>query len=396
MRPSFERRGSPAAKLLLAAAHLDPRPADVRRAREALTSDPAIEWEQFVPLARRHGVLPLLHRHLCTGAFDARLVPSAALERIRGEAERIAQRGLMIAGELVVLLAELDRAGIRTLPLKGPLLAQQLYGSVSLRRMNDLDLLVARDDAERAVELLGELGFGQESTWSSETLGAIHRDVSNHVCLRSTTKPYRVELHYYLLVPEGRWRLPLSALDGELERTAFFGASVWTMRPEALAVYLCMHGTKHAWARIEWIGGLAELLCSGRVVDWPRVAVVARRLGAERALASGLCLAEELFEVRLPTAVVRTDAAGRSAALAVSTRLRLDPDPPRAAATLAHNLRVDANLRSRIRRLWSVLFVPTLSERTAVPLPRLLSPAYYALRPAGIVMRRLKRWVAGR
>ena len=45
------------------------------------------------------------------------------------------------------------------LPLKGPLLAQMLYGSPGLRQSGDLDLLVRRKDFERAQVLLKDLGF---------------------------------------------------------------------------------------------------------------------------------------------------------------------------------------------------------------------------------------------
>ena len=44
------------------------------------------------------------------------------------------------------------------IPLKGPALAEALYPDPGLRPFTDLDLLVRREDAARAVALLGEVG----------------------------------------------------------------------------------------------------------------------------------------------------------------------------------------------------------------------------------------------
>jgi hypothetical protein len=158
-------------------------------------------------------------------------------------------------------------------------------------------------------------------------------------------------------------------------------------------VYLCVHGAKHAWERIEWIGGVAELLRSQRVTDWDRVRRSTERLSADRALGSGLQLVTELFDVATPTIALRGDRSARAAAGAIAKRIRRAPGTiPGALTRLRHSVRVDERLRDRVWRVWSMFFEATLSERTAVPLPRALSLGYYLVRPMSIVMRRLRRF----
>jgi hypothetical protein len=392
---SMQSANSMETELLLAAARRHPTPADVSRAHAAMSHDTSIDWNSFVPLARHHGVLPLLHRHLSMHTFDERLIPRASVALMQQEAERSARRSLMLAGELVSLLGELEQAGIRVVPLKGPVLALQLYGSAALRRTNDLDLLVAEEDAERAVVVIAGQGYRTEPSWDSDAVGAMHREVSQHVALRCITKPHRVELHYYVTQPFGRQRFTLATVEDELECISFFGRSVWVMRPEVLLVYLCVHGTKHVWGRIEWIGGIAELLRSGRVADWDRVNASVRRLDAERAFRSGLHLVQELFDVPVPEDELRGDRSARAAAHSVAQRLRNDPaKAPNATTSLVHILLIDSGIRKRIARVWSVLFVATIEERLNYPLPRVLSPLYYLFRPARILARRLARWAS--
>jgi hypothetical protein len=380
------------AELLLAAACLHPGPADVIRAHAAMSPASAIDWQSFVPLAHRHGVLPLLYHHISTGAFDARLIPDAALTRLRHEAERTARRSLMLAGELVSLLRELEDNGIRVVPLKGPVLAQQLYASVALRHVKDLDLLVAEHDIERATALIVRRGYRTDPSWGSDALDAMHHDVSHDVQLHSTTKHCRVELHYYMQQPIGRQRHTLAVVEGELERVSFFGRSVLVLEPEALLVYLCIHGALHAWERIEWIGGVAELLRGGRIADWERVNESARRRSADRALRSGLHLAHELFDAPMPGAELRGDRSARIAARSVAMRLTRDPmSIPGPTTRLVHHVRTDMGIRTRAARVWSTLFAPTMNERKEIPLPRALSALHYVLRPARLVVRRLHR-----
>jgi hypothetical protein len=58
------------------------------------------------------------------------------------------------------LLARLDDAGIAAVSLKGPLMAERLYGDVGLRQAADVDLLVAPADLSHAVEVVRRDGYG--------------------------------------------------------------------------------------------------------------------------------------------------------------------------------------------------------------------------------------------
>lgn len=87
----------------------------------------------------------------------------------------------------------LTEAGIRVLPLKGPLLAERIYGELEARVSTDIDLLVGRDDLPRAVEVLGRIGYS-----SPFETGLDRRKPEVHELLCSAVGLPPIELHWRL------------------------------------------------------------------------------------------------------------------------------------------------------------------------------------------------------
>ena len=88
------------------------------------------------------------------------------------------------------VLGRLEVAGIRALPLKGSILARQLYGDVAARSSVDIDILVDRNDLPDAVAAVEELGWSWEAeVRRREGLPALHERLV-HPSLP------RVELHW--------------------------------------------------------------------------------------------------------------------------------------------------------------------------------------------------------
>lgn len=69
-------------------------------------------------------------------------------------------------------MERLERAGIPSLPVKGALLANQLYDSPAERPLVDVDLLVLPRDFGRTVRLLRSLGL--PLVWDSKQLGNVN------------------------------------------------------------------------------------------------------------------------------------------------------------------------------------------------------------------------------
>jgi Uncharacterised nucleotidyltransferase len=203
---------------------------------EAPAPSPTLDWDKLLQLAQSHGVLPLFYR-----ARNNQL-PERFINHFR---ERWAL-SLFLTRELEELLHEFGRAGIEILPLKGPVLAELLYGHVSLRPSDDLDLLVRPEDFSRAESLLMKLGF--------EPIGPpddYHRDFG-----RNGTY---VELHFGVASPSA----PNFDLPGAWMRARtleFHGHTIRFLSPVDLILYLSLHGLKHRFARLIWVVDICRAL----------------------------------------------------------------------------------------------------------------------------------------
>jgi hypothetical protein len=65
---------------------------------------------------------------------------------------------------------------------------------------------------------------------------------------------------------------------------------------ELLLVYLCMHGSKHKWDRIEWITDIDKLLRTSENINWKLVVEISKKYNCNKMLNLGLLLSHELYD----------------------------------------------------------------------------------------------------
>jgi hypothetical protein len=116
-----------------------------------------VDWRELLRIAERQRMVPLVRARL------PELLPASPPSEFAEPAARIHDAAAQLArhNELATLriVAELDGAGIRALPIKGALLARDLYGDAALRQSADVDVLVPREQLGRAAEVLAAIGY---------------------------------------------------------------------------------------------------------------------------------------------------------------------------------------------------------------------------------------------
>ena len=124
--------------------------------------------ERLCSAAVQHGMVGHLHRLIAAqpdpsfAAFVAE--PLAKLYRTS------MQRNLHQAAELLRLLEQLRELGVEAMPIKGPALAEALYGDVTLRNWVDLDLVVRHEQVATARQVLLDVGFRDDSPYNERLL----------------------------------------------------------------------------------------------------------------------------------------------------------------------------------------------------------------------------------
>ncbi|MEP7066658.1 MAG: nucleotidyltransferase family protein [Gemmatimonadota bacterium] len=351
------------------------------------------DWPELIALAARHALVPLVAQELALGASG--VVPATALAELRTRSQQGVMRSLQLSGELVGAVHVLIAFGADPMPFKGPTLAVLVYGSLSLRQYEDLDILVHRDKVEGARRALLSLGYAPVSAYN-EGQRASARLSGHHEQLVNAATGATIELHWSL----NNRSLTHDAFERhwwqDRQRVSIGGVAMHTLGVEQMLLYLCMHGGKHSWGRLSWLCDFQRALRVFPGANWERVWTLARENGAARMVEIGLLLVESLLDGGALTAPASRGRSPDPEAAALSDlfarRLRGEAgDEP--ALDFRVQLRARERQRDRIRYTWHVLATPHPADIALLGLPRALHGVYYIFRPVRLLLKHLSRRV---
>ena len=273
-----------------------PRPAAeeqaLARIRQLMAGSPStIDFEEVIRLARHHRVVPLVYRGMhdavgrqktdnggrnpdgngATSLLSSVVCPPSsgkALERLKRLFLSNAARNVRLTEELFRILDLFEQAGIKAVPIKGPALAIQAYGDLSMRQFDDLDFLLRLEDMMSAGDILKANGYeprlelppasmkkylasGQDWPFRNEESG-MSVDLDSVVISHVLPQPFTVE-----------------ELLARLQPITIEGNAIQAPRPDDLLLILCLHGTHHAWERLAWLVDVAALLSPAMESDGP-------------------------------------------------------------------------------------------------------------------------------
>src|SRR5690625_3609531 len=220
-----------------------------------------IDWKHFFELALFHRVYALVYRNL------SRLNPEIIPESIQADfSEKIAQnqvRILEMTAELVRIAEAFDQQKIPLLPLKGPALAASVYNDLTLRPAGDLDLLIHPKDISKSLEILRHFGFSvvlrEPGAFATPLQEAAVSRYLYHFILFDEDREMVVELHFSLSPKKLPFHTSTTELFNRISHIPIGGKNIAIPHPIDNLIYLSLHGGKHAWSRLEWLVGIAEL-----------------------------------------------------------------------------------------------------------------------------------------
>ena len=347
-----------------------------------------VDWDFLFAEAHEHSILPLLERQLRDIGRDS--VPASYAERLKSEARANAVRCLGLSAELIRVMNLLDSRGIPAIPYKGPVIAAQAYGDITLREFEDLDIVLRQRDLETAHDAIQSLGYEARFPWIHESggrAGLVPGEYNYSSAERRTVLELHTELtlRHFPIAPD---------LDDFLRQTVKIdlgGHLISTFLPEDALVVLCIHGAKDFWQKLVWIADIAELIGSYPELDWDRVQRRTGELHAQRMLYLGLALASDLLDANLPgeiAAGVQSDLAVAPFVARVKESLLGPISQPLSAAARFHFRRgmvpgTMAGWRYSLR----LALAPAEEDWLTLRLPRPLTPLYIVLRPLRLLRK---------
>ena len=370
------------------------------------------DWRAFAEACDTHQVIPYVYCRLqgLTGTAG----PAGLLEHLRTRFHEACVRNYQLAKNLVDLTSTLQKEGIPVLAYKGPPLAMAVYGGLSLRQYNDLDLVVRKEHQVKVVRLM--IGWGYQIAPAMalprvrpflghpEDPRNVERTHEIEFCAPDST--YFVDLH---------WRLgdlfwsPLNP-DAErfwdrAERQDLPQGSVSTLCREDLFLALCAHGNRHRWVCLKWLLDIAELLRKPQPLDWSRIEEMVRiRPGVAASANVALTLAHDLLAAPVPEAAWRIlPTTSRTLALAAAIREELLQSGQTSADEQSTLLALEARPLARMKYhatriisypggLFREIFVQVSPmDRALIRLPNRLHFLYHVIRPVRLAVKHCMR-----
>jgi hypothetical protein len=269
------------------------------------------EWSARADLGRldegSNRLLPLLSANL-----DRLGVRHDASGRLRGYRRRTWYINQVKMKELASVLGAFSRSGIATLILKGAALARTSYADHSLRPMSDLDVLVRRRDAPRAISWLLTQGWNAVDRRVARRLDLFLRtgaesDAEGRVLQREgiafARETIELDLHWQVVHHRGWPGADDAFWDGSIQTTVGAAGTRILNATDSL-LHVCEHGSR--WnhvAPIRWIADAVTILNGGEeAIDWDRLVRLARELQVTFALAAMLGYLRAEFGAPVPGA----------------------------------------------------------------------------------------------
>lgn len=258
-----------------------------------------INWDNFVRIANENGVLALsLHNLLQSGHLSR--IPVRTLETMQTGYYKSMARNAFLYDNLGEIAALAATGNIVIVLLKGIALDKAAYGNKGLRQMNDIDILVRREDAIPLRKLLFANGFR-----SMPIISPLHERIlpSYGKHLPEMDKGGIVaEIHFRLFdrndpMLTGRFIASSAAMPGESYRILF---------PDPLMhfLYLVKHLDLHERngnSQLRLYADLAILISAyPDSILIPELFELADQAGISRALSEKLYILEIFWKIEIP------------------------------------------------------------------------------------------------
>jgi hypothetical protein len=257
------------------------------------------DWPAIIDAAACHGLAPSLLRWFCRDRPCA--LPVEARSVLHAYSVETAARNLWLVEEFTRIDELLARQSVRSIPLRGVFLSQQLYGDVTVRPTGDIDLLVERDALPAVRAALVESGLAEVEARD----GFAERYYYTLEFFKSRPIPLIVEPH---------WSLSYPPFVDSIEMAPVWGRAVWSrvgprkilaLGREDLVMHLCLHLLHHIEsAPLLWYAEIDQIIRNKPPLDWQLFMSQSQRAGLEQLIATVLEQVQRVLDTPVPWLVI--------------------------------------------------------------------------------------------
>ena len=340
--------------------------------------------ETFIQISKKHGILPIIYKNLkdINSTTNKQLI-----SKLNKNYQDIAKTNILKSAELLRVIYLLKKHHIKALAFKGPTLSILAYGDITMRQFGDIDILIDKKDIYKIDNILLSNGYKrylnlsnkQEKIWIENAHDIGYIQTSNHTHL---------ELHWAFLDDDYPLHLELEKFWEDTQTITINNKKVQTFSNENLLYYLCIHGSKHLWERIEWIKDI-DLMIRTQDIDWDKLI---SRINPDfnKMFYLGIILTNKLYETPIPIHIEEKILTYYKLHKIVEFIIESWHTPKSKLQQTKIILQLFPNTKTKLKYLYKILIKPSMNEYSYIELPYYLYFVYYFIRPYLLIKKYLK------
>jgi hypothetical protein len=203
------------------------------------------DWDLLVNLVNNHGIIALAAYNIKEAKLEE-LVPVKAMAILENGLMQSMVRNVWLTERWKEVNEILNNARIKHILLKGMALEHTIYGALGLRQMTDNDILIRREEAIKAWDLLQEYGFGLILS-KSPLHRKIMMDIHKHLPALYRDG-YSLEIHSALPGERFSDAKEYNRIFDEAPEISVNGTKAYSLPEEVQIEYLIKHHLGHQHA----------------------------------------------------------------------------------------------------------------------------------------------------
>jgi hypothetical protein len=299
-----------------------------------------------------------------------------------------------MSAELIHIIKLLNENNIEALAFKGPALSQMAYGDITLRQFGDLDILIRKKDRSKMMDLLLQEQYIPEIDIEKETKETFFNCV-NVIGLYKGSTGVLIEVHWELLSKNYAIDWEEKSLWNTQASTKINQKNIPVLSTEQHLLYLCAHGSKHLFERLEWICDIDRSIRSNQDINWELILAEAEKLGIKRMLTLGLALSQQFFRSSLPERIQEEMAQDKKLPGLISKVIEINfsknTQESKNYSTFGLLWSMRETLPDQLRFAWRGMFAAKFDDFKYIQLPGHLAFLYPLVRPFRLVTKYFKQ-----
>ncbi len=306
---------------------------------------------------------------------------------------------------LVEVLMVLNTAGIKVILLKGIHLVQFVHKDMGLRAMNDIDILVKKEDISKAVELLFQMGYGfvkkrRDAQEQSISIKELIKSCDRHVPALGHPKGInKLDLHW--TIPGSSFNVDTEGLWKRAITVEINGTSVLVLSLEDLLLHLSLHTAFHHKFNV----GIKQLYdiattINNHKINWDKLKLRSYEWGTEKCLYLTLRFAKEILGARVPERILhalKPDTLNEKILLEAQKRIFFQEIKKSAFEDVPYlnKFHPDNSLLKRTSFLFNRIFITRkeLAFNYSLSVPSKHIYFYYFVRVISLLYRHIPRYI---